>query len=185
MRDNILRQKLAAGSKLISGWVNSANPLVVEAMASAGFDAVTLDMQHGEFNVANIMTAIQAIDTTGAVPLVRVPWNHPPDIMKALDFGAQGVICPLIETPEAAAAFVAACRYPPLGGRSYGPVRAGIRGGPDYHEYANQMVMTMPMIETKLGLQNLGAILDVPGIDAIFVGPSDLAQSLGQQIGPE
>lgn len=185
MRVNKLRQKLAAGGKFISGWVNCGNPLVVEAMANAGFDAVTLDMQHGELHSGNLITALQAVSTTDAVPLVRVPWNHPPDVMKALDFGAQGVICPLIETPEAAAAFVAACRYPPLGGRSYGPVRAGIKGGADYYSYANEMVMAIPMIETKLGLQNLGSILEVPGIDAIFVGPSDLAQSLGQQIGPE
>lgn len=185
MSENKLRQRLASGGKFLNGWLTSGNPLVAEVMANAGFDSITLDMQHGDFHAGNLLPALQAVATTDTVPLVRVPWNHPPDVMKALDFGAQGVICPLIETPEAAAAFVAACRYPPLGGRSYGPVRAGIRGGADYYTYANGMVMAIPMIETKLGLQNLNSILEVPGIDAIFVGPSDLSQSLGQAVGPE
>ncbi len=185
MQRNKLRERLASGGKFVNGWVTSGNPLVVEVVANAGFESVTLDMQHGDLHAGNLLPALQAIAATDAVPLVRVPWNHPPDVMKALDFGAQGIICPLIDTPEAAAAFVAACRYPPLGGRSYGPVRAGIRGGADYYTYANEMVMAIPMIETKLGLQNLSSILDVPGIDAIFVGPSDLSQSLGQPIGPE
>lgn len=176
---------LAAGGKFLNGWVNCGNPLIIEAMANAGFGSITLDMQHGDLHSGNLLAAIQAVATTDTVPLVRVPWNHPPDVMKALDFGAQGVICPLIETPEAAAAFVSACRYPPVGGRSYGPVRAGIRGAAEYYQSANANVLAIPMIETKLGLENLESILEVPGIDAIFVGPSDLSQSLGMAVGPQ
>lgn len=176
---------MAAGGKFLNGWVTSGNPLLAEVMANSGFDSITLDMQHGDLHSGNLMAAIQAVASTDTVPLVRVPWNHPPDVMKALDLGAQGVICPLIESPEAAAAFVSACRYPPVGGRSYGPVRAGIRGAGDYYKHANASVMAIAMIETKLGLENLESILDVPGIDAIFVGPSDLSQSLGMAVGPE
>lgn len=185
MHTNRLRQRLADGGKFINGWVTSGNPLMAEVMANAGFDSITLDMQHGDLHSGNLMAAIQAVGTTNTVPLVRVPWNHPPDVMKALDLGAQGVICPLIDTPEQAAAFVAACRYPPVGGRSYGPVRAGIRGAADYYQHANASIMAIPMIETKQGLENLESILAVPGIDAIFVGPSDLSQSLGMAVGPE
>ena len=176
---------MAGGGKFLNGWVTSGNPLLAEVMANSGFDSITLDMQHGDLHSGNLMAAIQAVANTDTVPLVRVPWNHPPDVMKALDLGAQGVICPLIETPDAAAAFVSACRYPPVGGRSYGPVRAGIRGAGDYYKHANASVMAIPMIETKLGLENLESILEVPGIDAIFVGPSDLSQSLGMAGGPE
>lgn len=185
MHTNRLRERLAAGGKFLNGWVTSGNPLLVEVMANSGFDSITLDMQHGDLHSGNLMAAIQAVASTNTVPLVRVPWNHPPDVMKALDLGAQGVICPLIDTPEQAAAFVSACRYPPLGGRSYGPVRAGIRSAGDYYQHANASVMAIPMIETRLGLENLESILDVPGIDAIFVGPSDLSQSLGMAVGPE
>lgn len=185
MHQNRLRQRLAAGGKFLNGWVTSGNPLVAEVMAHSGFGSITFDMQHGDLHSGNLMAVIQAVSGTDAVPIVRVPWNHPPDVMKALDLGAEGVICPLIDTPEQAAAFVSACRYPPLGGRSYGPVRAGIRGAGDYYQHANTSVMAIPMIETKLGLENLESILEVPGIDAIFVGPSDLSQSLGMAVGPE
>lgn len=185
MAKNRLRQRLSAGDKFLNGWVTSGNPLLAEVMANSGFHSITLDMQHGDLHSGNLMAAIQAVASTDTVPLVRVPWNHPPDVMKALDLGAQGVICPLIETAEAAAAFVAACRYPPMGGRSYGPVRAGIRGAAEYYESANAAVLAIAMIETKAGLDNLESILEVPGVDAIFVGPSDLSQSLGMPVGPE
>ena len=176
---------MAAGGKFLNGWVTSGNPLVAEVMAHSGFGSITFDMQHGDLHSGNLMAVIQAVSGTDAVPIVRVPWNHPPDVMKALDLGAEGVICPLIDTPEQAAAFVSACRYPPLGGRSYGPVRAGIRGAADYYKQANEAVMAIPMIETKQGLENLESILAVPGVDAIFVGPSDLSQALGMPVGPE
>ena len=112
MHTNRLRQRLADGGKFINGWVTSGNPLMAEVMANAGFDSITLDMQHGDLHSGNLMAAIQAVGTTNTVPLVRVPWNHPPDVMKALDLGAQGVICPLIDTPEQAAFVAAAATRP-------------------------------------------------------------------------
>src|SRR3712207_138583 len=122
---------------------------------------------------------LQAISTTDVVPFARVNWNDPGTIMKLLDAGCYGVICPMIEGRADAEAFVGACRYPPEGYRSYGPFRASLYGGPDYAANANETVVTMAMIETRAALDDLDGILSVPGLDAVFVGPSDLGQSLG------
>ena len=125
----------------------------------------------------------QAMQHHPVLPMVRVPWNEPGIIGKVLDAGAYGVICPMINTRAEAEAFIAACKYPPKGKRSNGPIRAGIYGlvGPagGYQATANDEVLCVPMIETQQAIDNIGAILDVPGIDAIYIGPSDLAFSMG------
>jgi 4-hydroxy-2-oxoheptanedioate aldolase len=136
-------------------------------------------MQHGPVDYASLVQMLQAISTTDTVPVVRVLWNDPGLIMRVLDAGCYAVICPMINTREEAEAFVGACRYPPEGYRSYGPFRATLYGGQDYTDHANETVVTMAMIETQQALDNLDEILDVQGLDAIFVGPSDLGQSLG------
>jgi len=128
---------------------------------------------------------LQAISTTDTVPVVRVPWNDPGTIMRVLDAGAYAVICPMVDTREQAEAFVGACRYPPAGYRSFGPYRAVLYGGEDYTQHADQTVVTIAMIETREALENLDGILDVEGLDAVFVGPSDLGQSLGYGPGPD
>jgi 4-hydroxy-2-oxoheptanedioate aldolase len=128
---------------------------------------------------------LQAISQTDTVPVVRVPWNDPATIMKALDFGAYCIIVPLINTAEDAAKAVAACRYPPVGMRSSGPVRAVHYGGADYVAKANDEIIVMAMIETKEGLANLDAICKTPGLDAIYIGPSDLAFALGMNPRPD
>lgn len=125
----------------------------------------------------------QAISTTDVVPFARVNWNDPGTVMKLLDAGCYGVICPMIEGRKDAEAFVGACRYPPVGYRSYGPFRANLYGGPDYAANANETVVTMAMIETREALADLDGILNVPGLDAVFVGPSDLGQALGHGSG--
>jgi 4-hydroxy-2-oxoheptanedioate aldolase len=122
---------------------------------------------------------LRAISTTGTVPVVRVPWHDSGLIMQVLDAGCYAVICPMVNTREQAEAFVGACRYPPAGYRSYGPFRAALYGGEDYTDYADDTVVTMAMIETREALDNLDEILGVTGLDAVFVGPSDLGQSLG------
>src|SRR5204862_7405 len=119
------------------------------------------------------------ISTTGVMPLARVPWNDPAYLMKILDAGAYGVICPMINTRAQAEALVAACKYPPRGYRSFGPVRASIYAGSDYVDHANDDIVIMPMIETAEALKNLDAILSTPGVDAVYVGPSDLSLALG------
>ncbi len=123
---------------------------------------------------------MQAISTTDTVPIVRVPWNEPGLIMRVLDAGSYGVICPMINTREDAEKFVGACRYPPEGYRSFGPFRATLYGGADYAAHANEAVITMAMIETREALENVDDIMSVPGLDAVFVGPADLGQSLGE-----
>jgi 4-hydroxy-2-oxoheptanedioate aldolase len=148
-------------------------------MAHAGYDSLTVDMQHGPVDYGGLVPMLQAISTTQTVPVVRVPWHDPGIIMRVLDAGCYAVICPMVDTREQAEAFVGACRYPPAGYRSFGPYRATLYGGEDYTEHADDTVVTMAMIETREALDNLDGILGVTGLDAVFVGPSDLGQSLG------
>ena len=121
----------------------------------------------------------QAISTTRAAPMARVPWNDPAIVMKMLDAGAYGLICPLVNSAEEAERFAKACRYPPRGYRSSGPIRALIYGGADYFDHADDTIVTFAMIETTDALANLDGILAVEEIDAVYIGPSDLSLSLG------
>src|SRR5438045_8539116 len=118
-------------------------------------------------------------------PMVRVPWNMPDIIMKSLDAGAYGVVCPMINTPAECEEFIQNCRYAPRGRRSFGPIRAVMYGGADYWKFANETILTIAMIETQQALDNLDAILKTPGLNSIYVGPSDLGLSLGFQPGPD
>jgi 4-hydroxy-2-oxoheptanedioate aldolase len=122
---------------------------------------------------------LQAISTTTVIPLARVPWNDPALIMKILDAGVYGVICPMINTRAQAETLVRTCKYPPRGYRSWGPVRASVYAGSDYGDHANDQLLVIPMIETAEALENLDDILSVPGVDAVYVGPSDLSLALG------
>lgn len=182
MRENRVRSIWGSGGVALNGWLHLPSPFATETMAHAGYDCLTIDMQHGPPEVADVVPMLQAISTTDVVPFARVNWNDPGVIMKALDAGCYGIICPMIEGREDAEAFVGACRYPPDGYRSYGPFRANLYAGPDYAANANRTVITMAMIETIGALEGLDEILAVPGLDAVFVGPSDLGQSLG--LGP-
>lgn len=177
------RARLARGEKLLNGWVGSSDPLVAEVMGRAGFDSVTLDMQHGHVDDASLLAALQGLSGTPAVPFVRVPWNEPHLAMRALDMGAEGVICPMVNSAEEARAFISACRYPPEGVRSWGPFRAGHAYGADYGAVANGAVLVIAMIETVAALERVEEIAATPGLDAVFVGPSDLSQSLGRPVG--
>jgi len=170
------------GGAVVNGWLHVPSSFSAEVMAHAGWDSLTIDMQHGPVDYGSLVPMLQAISTTETVPVVRVPWNDPGLIMRVLDAGCYAVICPMINTPEEAEAFVRACRYPPEGDRSFGPYRATLYGGQDYTDHANETVVTMAMIETQQALDNLDQILGVRGLDAVFVGPSDLGQSLG--LGP-
>jgi 4-hydroxy-2-oxoheptanedioate aldolase len=161
------------------GWLSVPNGFTAEVMARQGFDALCVDMQHGLTDFSDLWPMLQAISQTDTVPVVRVPWNDPATIMKALDLGAYGIIVPLVNTAQDAAAAVAACRYPPVGARSSGPVRAIHYGGADYLAQANGEIVVMAMIETKEGLANLDAICATPGLDAVYIGPSDLSFALG------
>jgi 4-hydroxy-2-oxoheptanedioate aldolase len=179
MRPNRLRQLWAEDKAAINGWLAVPNSFSAEVMAHAGWDTLTIDLQHGVIGYDALLPMLQAISTTPTVPIVRVPWLDPAMLMKSLDAGAYGVICPMINTRDDAAKLVAYTHYAPQGGRSFGPVRAMIYGGPDYPQHANSTIVTFAMIETAQALDNLDAILSVEGLDAVYVGPSDLSLSLG------
>jgi len=154
------------------------SPITAEAAARAGFDYVCVDNQHGvvEYSAASAM--VQGILLGGSRPVSRVPWNEPGIIGKLLDAGVEGIIVPMVNSAEEAAAVVQACRYAPVGARSFGPILAGLRNG-SYAKEANDTVATIPMVETVQALQHLDDILSVRGVDAVYVGPADLSLSLG------
>jgi 4-hydroxy-2-oxoheptanedioate aldolase len=179
MRPNRIKQLWRDGKCVTMGWLSVSHSFTAEVMARQGLDALVVDMQHGTTTMSEVLPMLQAISQTDTVPVVRVPWNDPATIMKALDLGAYGIIVPLVNTAEDAAKAVAACRYPPVGLRSSGPVRAVHYGGSDYLAQANDEVVLMAMIETKEGLANLDAICATPGLDAVYIGPSDLSFALG------
>ncbi|MCS6892236.1 MAG: aldolase/citrate lyase family protein [Rhodovarius sp.] len=179
---NRVKEAWKAGEAVINGWLAIPSAFSAEMFSQAGWDSVTVDMQHGVQDYLSCVACFQAIQASGsgATPMVRVPWNEPGIIGKVLDAGAYGVICPMINSPEEAAALVRACRYPPEGARSNGPIRAGAYGSAGaYQQTANREILVIPMIETREAVENIEAILDVPGIDGIYVGPSDLSFSYG------
>ncbi|WP_419898270.1 HpcH/HpaI aldolase family protein [Roseomonas sp. USHLN139] len=177
---NKVKEAWAQGRAVVNGWLAIPSGFSAEVMAQSGFDSLTVDMQHGVQDYLSAVACFQGMQPHGVTPMVRVPWNEPGIIGKVLDAGAMGLICPMVNTAEQAAALVSACRYPPEGTRSFGPIRAGIYGeAGSYFDTANKDIAVLPMIETKQALDNLEAILDTPGVDGIYVGPSDLGLSLG------
>jgi 4-hydroxy-2-oxoheptanedioate aldolase len=170
--------RLEAGEATIGSWVSTPDPVVAEIIASAGFDHVVADMQHGSIELGNLVPVLGAITAGGSVPIVRVPWNDPVVIGKTLDLGALGVIVPMVETADEAARAVAACRYPPGGSRSSGPLRPNLVMRSD--EPSDwERVACVVMVETATGLRNVDAIAATPGLSGLYVGPGDLAISLG------
>jgi 4-hydroxy-2-oxoheptanedioate aldolase len=179
VRPNRIKQIWRDGKWVALGWLSVPNSFTAEMMARQGFDALCVDLQHGLNELPNLLPMLQAISQTDTVPVVRVPWNDPAIIMKALDVGAYGIIVPLVNTAAEAAAAVAACRYPPVGIRSSGPIRAMHYGGANYQAEANGEIVVLAMIETKEGLANLDAICATPGLDGVYIGPADLSYALG------
>ncbi len=179
MRENKLKKLWGEGKTALNAWLTIPNAWTAEIMAHAGFDAITIDMQHGLADYQTALSMLQAISTTDAVPLARVPWNEPITIMRLLDAGVYGLVCPMVNTRQEAEAFVGACRYPPLGYRSYGPIRANVYAGDDYFEHANETVTTLAMIETAQALENIEEIITTPGLDGIYIGTVDLSISMG------
>lgn len=183
MRENRLKLLWAENKAAVNGWCAIPSSFSAEVMAHQGWDSLTIDLQHGMIDYQAAIPMLQAISTTSTVPMVRVPWLEPGILMKVLDAGAYGVICPMISTREDAERLVAACRYPPQGGRSFGPIRATLYGGADYPAHANETVAVFAMIETRQALDNLDEIVAVEGLDAVYIGPSDLASALGYKPG--
>ncbi|WP_264214296.1 HpcH/HpaI aldolase family protein [Leisingera thetidis] len=179
MRGNRLRKIWASGGAAVNGWLAVPSGFSAETMAHQGWDSLTIDMQHGVVDYQSAVPMLTAVSTTDTVPVVRVPWLDPGHLMKALDAGAYGIICPMINSREDAEKLVAWTHYPPHGTRSFGPIRGLLYGGADYPEQANGTVAVFAMIETRDGLDNLEEILSTPGLDAVYIGPSDLSLALG------
>ena len=178
MRENKIKQIWNEGKCATLGWLSVSHGITAEVMARQGFDALCVDLQHGTSEMNDVLSLLQAISQTETVPFVRVAWNEPASIMRALDLGAFGIVVPLVNNAKEAAMAVSACRYPPDGMRSFGPVRAIHYGGDDYAEKANEEMIIMAMIETKEGISNLESICATPGLDAVYIGPSDLSFAL-------
>lgn len=176
-----LKSHFVSGGSAVNGWCAIPSPVTAEVVGRAGFDMVTVDLQHGLIDYQMALTMLQVLQGLPAPVFARVPWNEPGIVMKCLDAGFSGVICPMINTADDARRLVQSARYAPLGGRSFGPTRANLVHGTAYAKTANTSVMVLAMIETREALQNLDAILDVEGIDGVYVGPSDLGLSLGHE----
>ena len=174
-----VRARWAAGEAAFAAWLLLEDPASAEILATAGFDAVVVDLQHGHATLHNLPHVLRALEAEPAVPFVRAAWNDPAALMRALDLGARGVICPMVGSRTEAEAFVSACRYPPAGTRSYGPIHDAFGQGTDQTARANEQVLLFAMIETGDGLENLDEIASTPGLDGLFVGPADLSLAMG------
>ena len=183
MRKNKLKELFKAGKPIINSWLAVPSSFSAEVMANQGWDSLTIDMQHGLIDYPNAVNMLQAISTTETTPMARVNWNEPGQIMKILDAGCYGIICPMVSNREEAENFIQACQYPPKGYRSFGPIRASIYGGEDYAKHANQEILKLAMIETKEALEKLDEILDTPNLDGIYIGPADLSLAVGEEPG--
>lgn len=180
---NSVRERWARGIPTINGWLSIPASLSAEIMARAGFDTVTIDMQHGAMDYRSLLEILSALTATEVTPLVRVPNADSTFITRVLDIGALGVICPMISSAEEARNFSAGARYHPVGNRSSGPLRAAMIYGPDYFKRANEAVLVLGMIETPGAIAGLDEILGVETMDGIYVGPNDLGIALGMTTG--
>ena len=179
MRINRVKQLWREGKPAIGGFLSIPSCFSAEVMAHTGLDWLCIDMQHGCIDYSDVVPMLTAISTTAVTPFVRVPWNEPSIIMKVLDAGAYGVIVPMVSNRAEAERAVAACRYPPVGMRSNGPNRALLYGGADYQKCADREMACIAMIETAEGIEKMEEIISTPGLDAVYIGPTDLALALG------
>ena len=179
MTTDAVRTRWAAGEPAFAAWLTLESPAVAAIAATAGYDAVVVDLQHGHATINDLPHLLAAIEPAPAMPFVRSSWNDPAELMRALDLGVRGVICPMIGSRAEAEAFVGACRYPPAGTRSYGPIHGAFGRGREQTEAAEAAVLLFAMIETAEGLAAIDEIAATPGLDGLFVGPADLSLATG------
>lgn len=178
MPEDRFRQAARERRPLFNAWMTLNSPFLVELIGEAGWDCVTIDQQHGLGDNEALLACLTAAKSAGLPALVRVANNDPGLVGRALDAGADGVVCPLIDGVDDAQAFVRAVKYPPLGARSYGPYRAKLGHGGDYFATANAATIACPQIETKGALDQLDGILALDGVDMVCLGPNDLSVAL-------
>lgn len=178
---NKLRTLWNENASAVNAWLGIPSPVTAEIVSRQGFDAITVDLQHGINDYSSAVAMLQAMSAGDATLMARVPWLEPGIIMKLLDAGALGIICPMVNTPADAEHFVRYCRYAPDGDRSFGPVRAGLLHGPTYVKQANDSIITLAMVETAQALAEVANIARTPGLTGVYIGPSDLGLSLGYE----
>ena len=179
MKKNRVKELWREQKAAIGTWLALDSPIVAEIIGHLGFDWVVIDTEHASIDIGTTQSIIQAMSATDTVPIVRVPWNDPALIKRALDAGAYGLVIPMVNSKEEALKAVQASRYPPVGARSYGGPRARLYGGYDYFAHSNEEIALIIQIEHIDAVNNIDEILSVAGIDAYFIGPSDLAASMG------
>ena len=179
---NKAKERLLGGEKLSAGWIQMCSPIACEIMAQTGLDMLVVDAEHAPIDPTNLVPLLHAMNGSGAMPMVRAPWNDFVSIKRLLDCGAMGVHVPYVNTPEEAAAAVSACKYPPEGIRGIaGSPRAagyGANAG-SYLQRANDQILIMIALETPQAVKNLDALMEVKGVDGIFIGPMDLSTTHG------
>lgn len=175
-----LRERWQAGRPALGVWSSLADPVVAELLAATDVDYVCVDLQHGAATFDGLLAICQAMRAADRAPLVRVPWNDPVQLMRALDTGAAGVVVPMVDSAEDAARAVAACRFPPVGHRSWGPMWGDVRAdGAPLPAEQDEAALCVVMVETRAGVDALEQIVAVPGVDAVYIGPNDLALGCG------
>lgn len=178
-----LRDRWDDGKSAVNAWLGIPSGFTAEVTGRQDFDSVTIDLQHGLIDYQMALSMLQAMSGSDATPMARVPWLEPGIIMKMLDAGAMGIICPMVNTRADAEKLVGACRYAPQGYRSSGPTRAIVAYGPRYHADANTSITILAMIETVEAVKNVKEIAATPGLTGLYIGPSDLAVSMGKAPG--
>ena len=164
---------------VVNAWLSIPNSFTAEAFGKMGWDAITIDMQHGQTDYVASLPMLQALTSSSSTPMVRVPWSEPGIIMRMLDLGVLGIIAPMINSKKDCENFVSNCYYPPIGQRSFGPMRAQLVHGSDYFKKANSNILSFAMIETQEAFDNLDDILSVPNLSGIYIGPADMSISYG------
>ncbi|GAB5471010.1 MAG: aldolase/citrate lyase family protein [Rhodospirillales bacterium] len=184
-----LKQRLQAGETLFGFWHMTCSPMVAEVLGQSGYDCTMIDLEHGPGSYLDAQTSMQALSATGCAPLVRVPFNSRVEVKRALDIGAEGIMCPAVNTVAEAEEAARACRYPPAGVRGMAPtvVRASDYGRDwqAYMERSDRDVLCICQIETGEAVENVAEIAAVAGVDLLFVGPMDLSADLGHPGQPD
>jgi 4-hydroxy-2-oxoheptanedioate aldolase len=186
MRTNHVRRRLAAGEPSVGTWLGLPSPEAAEYVATLGFDWLVADTEHNAIDIRTLCQMFGAIAPAGVAPMVRIPWNTPENFKRVLDAGAWGIVVPMVNSKEEAERAVEATRFPPRGARSVGggmpALRFGTTGG-EYLRHADEEILLVLQIEHIQAVEHCDEILSVPGVDACFIGPNDMAASMGIGLG--